>query len=405
MLLPALPCAAADDARAEFVRERAAIAQLEAALGMRADDVTFADAFEDGGATTLRTCTGIASDRDDDRLDDCVESGRGRFLGRHDTGTSADDPDTDGDGLLDGDEVLGTAAGLDLPALGVHPLRRNILLEYDWFDSSAECGFPTHRPTPGAIARVAQMFASAPVSNPDGSTGITVLQDYGQGGAFAGGNAITGWPARLPGTFDATHAAIKSANFDPKRAGYFHYVLMAYSYRGTTSSGYAEIVGDDLLVTLQCARSDQIAANAIAHELGHNLGLRHGGDVGCNGKPNYASIMNYAYTFSGAEAQCGSGVYAAGFSRGTRPTLDESALDETRGLCGTAPRDFDGDGTLEASLSHDLNPGHASSCGGALTTLGDFDDWSNLAWAGLLDKHGLLKDIQQETDCPPVPKA
>ena len=32
------------------------------------------------------------------------------------------------DGIDDGDEVLGTVAGLDLPAMGTNPLRKNILI-------------------------------------------------------------------------------------------------------------------------------------------------------------------------------------------------------------------------------------------------------------------------------------
>jgi hypothetical protein len=41
------------------------------------------------------------------------------------------------------------------------------------------------------------------------------------------------------------------------------------------------------------------------HELGHNLGLRHGGDEDSgddlegwkNNKPNYRSVMNYLYAW------------------------------------------------------------------------------------------------------------
>ena len=33
------------------------------------------------------------------------------------------------------------------------------------------------------------------------------------------------------------------------------------------------------------------------HELGHNLGLRHGGVDNANCKPHHASVMNYAYQF------------------------------------------------------------------------------------------------------------
>ena len=34
------------------------------------------------------------------------------------------------------------------------------------------------------------------------------------------------------------------------------------------------------------------------HELGHTLGLRHGGGQNRNRKPNYISLMNYRYSFT-----------------------------------------------------------------------------------------------------------
>ena len=35
------------------------------------------------------------------------------------------------------------------------------------------------------------------------------------------------------------------------------------------------------------------------HELGHNLGLRHGGDDNVHRKPNYLSVMNYSFQTTG----------------------------------------------------------------------------------------------------------
>jgi hypothetical protein len=80
-----------------------------------------------------------------------------------------------------------------------------VLLEFDWLDyaGGSDCGPVSHRPSAGAIARVTAMFANAPVTNPDGSTGIHVVHDYGQGGATSGGNLVTGYSAVLPDTFDA----------------------------------------------------------------------------------------------------------------------------------------------------------------------------------------------------------
>ena len=391
----------AGDAKRDYDARRAELASIESALQMKgASDVIFADQFD---ADAVASCT---SDRDADRLPDCVETGTMKYVSPQDTGTSPDSADTDGDGLRDGDEVLGTTAGLDLPALGVSPLRRDVLLEYDWFVHDGECGPVDHRPSAGAIARVSEMFAAAPVVNADGSTGINVVHDYGQGGAATGGNLVTDFPAVLPGSLDARYYEIKNRHFDPKRLGYFHYVLMAHRYNGgSNSSGYAEIVGDDMIVTLHCAKSDANVGNTIAHELGHNLGLDHGGFEPCNDKPNYNSIMNYRYQFAGVDAGCvAAGANATpGFSRGDRLALDEATLDEPQGVCGTLPIDWNRDGTMQSALSHDLNPAQNGSCGGTLTKLQDFDDWKHLTYAGVMDAHGLLAKVKRETGCAGAP--
>jgi hypothetical protein len=66
-------------------------------------------------------------DRDEDDLGDGVETGTGVFVNASDTGTSAANPDTDGDGFNDGFEVLqgsdpndplSTPGGASLPAAG-----------------------------------------------------------------------------------------------------------------------------------------------------------------------------------------------------------------------------------------------------------------------------------------------
>ncbi|MGL4605098.1 MAG: hypothetical protein ACRCU9_13215, partial [Iodobacter sp.] len=93
----------------------------------------------------------------------------------------------------------------------------------------------------------------------------------------------------------------------------FHYLLMGNSQAadGTAgSSGYAEIKGNDIVVTLgdwglNSKTTDaayqlvNFQASTIMHELGHNLGLQHGGDEVNNNKPNYYSTMNYLYQLMG----------------------------------------------------------------------------------------------------------
>ena len=97
--------------------------------------------------------------------------------------------DADADGLLDHWEKDGIDMDgdgdyeLDLPTLGAKRLRADLFLEVDWLnDRTAGVAVPySLRPAPGMTRRLAQMFANAPVANPDGTTGITLHVDAGPG--------------------------------------------------------------------------------------------------------------------------------------------------------------------------------------------------------------------------------
>lgn len=55
--------------------------------------------------------------------------------------------------------------------------------------------------------------------------------------------------------------------------------------------------------------TDEWTRNTIMHEVGHNLGLRHGGFDDCNYKINYNSIMNYKFQFQGIDKKL-SGIWS-----------------------------------------------------------------------------------------------
>lgn len=354
----------------------------------------------------------LGLDSDGDRLDDCFETNTGIFVSAMDTGTNPAVADTDGDSINDGDEVLGTQGGLNLPALGTSPVHKDILVEYDWFDDALECGAHSHRPTSFALAQVTAAFAAAPISNPDGVSGIHFIHDYGQGGRFTGGNRIPDDDGILAtGVNGSEFQDRKSPNFAANRNGYFHYVLLPHRYNVTsTSSGQAELPGDDAIVSLYCAADfDDFVADTIMHELGHNLGLRHGGFEDCNYKPNYNSVMNYLYQFSGIDTNCtptGNGVLS--YSIGARMPLDESSLDENAGMCGGVPLDWNANSVIDAGVvTADLNPSdgqQASTCGGTLTTLQDHDDWLNISLGGISDGDGARLTPIEVVECTnPVP--
>ena len=137
------------------------------------------------------------------------------------------------------------------------------------------------------------------------------------------------------------------------------------------------------------------------HELGHNLGLHHGGrDDPVNCKPNYMSVMSYPYTTLAADPN-----RPLDFSRAALPDLDENALSEPAGIGGPPGRitgfgDSDGvlhgpypaDGPLDFNLNMtiDLTPVVAdinnmkahwkNDCTGVpeYGLLRGRDDWSNL---------------------------
>jgi VCBS repeat-containing protein len=149
--------------------------------------------------------------------------------------------------------------------------------------------------------------------------------------------------------------------FDRERNNFFHYVLFAHS-RGipkstdpaspdfhvpSSSGGRGDLpYGGDAVVTLgwwdNFVGTDLNQASTLAHELGHNLGLWHGGppmqitEVGTspntranvyiesNCKSNYLSLMNYAFGFTGLLDD--DGIPHVDFSGGKIDDVDETLL-------------------------------------------------------------------------------
>ncbi|MCB9507681.1 MAG: DUF4215 domain-containing protein [Myxococcales bacterium] len=322
----------------------------------------------------------VGVDTDGDRIDDCYETNTGIYVSPTNTGTDPDRVDSDGDALPDGDEVFGTEAGLNLPGFGANPNRYDLFLEVDFLEPGT-CA--THQPDADAMDTLVQMFAVAPVSNRDGTRGIHLVVDYGQGHGFTGGNEIPGRAGEYTdGGLGSQFHADKNAYFAANRLGYFHYSVVAETF-STTAAGLGEVGGDDFVVGNGCDTGHTTAV-VIAHEFGHNLGLSHGGDADCNYKPNYQSIMNYLYSYN-VDADCdgvGDGRLFQ-FSTGPNAALDENNLDENVGVCNGIPRDWNGNAILESGVTFDLNSAaNQVNCGGTLTTLTDHDDWGGLYFTG-----------------------
>jgi hypothetical protein len=98
------------------------------------------------------------------------------------------------------------------------------------------------------------------------------------------------------------------------------------------SSGYAEVIGNDFLISMGSfpghTGTEKQFAQTFMHELGHNLGLNHGGSATNtqNCKPHYISIMNYAYQFDTWTAN------PVDFSRVKNVDIDENDPNEVIGM-------------------------------------------------------------------------
>jgi len=252
--------------------------------------------------------------------------------------------DSDGDALKDGWEANGYdhngdgIVDVDLAAMGASPYHKDIFVEIDWMD-----GDHNHRPSYNVVRRLVNAFRKAPLGNPDGVRGIKIHLDRS--------NAVphqtyvdpsAGCP-NLWSRFDT----IKNANFPAARWPIFHYVLFAHSLCPDTAdtpwskiSGYSRgIPASDFIVSLgewSSYGTDDARTGTLMHELGHNIGLTHGGRPGDheNYKPNHLSVMNYSFQASGLRRNSAWGLWD--YQRWNLPPLDENSLDEREGLSGGA---------------------------------------------------------------------
>jgi len=388
--------------------------------------MTEAECEQLGGLGWVSEAT--CDDTDGDRIPDVFELGDCSTANGGFVGSDPNLADTDGDGLDDGDEVYGTLGGLDLSAFGCNPCRIDLLIETDWIYSKGQ-SVDRNKLHINQVNRVVNSFANAPVSNIDGSTGITIHIDYGQipygnGNSFRDPNNnsmlnMNNW--ELDGS---EYQTVKDANFDTNRHGYFHYCLLAdaYSVDGSwiNSSGLAELQGDDFIVSMgqwSVGDTDSIG-NTFMHELGHNLNLRHGGDEDRHYKPNYNSVMNYSYQMCGIDTNGDSlPDQALDYSSGTNMDLLEFSLYESEGVTGNGPAidwNQDGDTTdtlLQRNINCRITNTYANStCGShahqsiwcnylgecddtTCDVLHDYDDWANISLSGLTESDLVPREV------------
>lgn len=375
--------------------------------------------------------------------------------------------DSDGDGIPDFWETNGVDVNhdgiVDL-TLNTNPQHKDLFVEVDAMKS--------YNPKPGVLNAVVSAFAAAPnslVHNPDGQVGVTLhaildetnVADQDFPGAFVEFDQIKqNTNPNIAGGFGtvAERASSNAANMLAAKRLVFRYAIWANHYgdSSNTSSGVSEIGGNDFMVTLGTwvdhgTFNEQ--AGTFMHELGHTLGLHHGGAGGAddiNNKPNYYSIMNYTWqvphyssTSSPAAEQAYTASWNLDYSRENLGTLNESHLNEGNGIGGDpnvttmiGPRlvspignvkarfvpeggavDFNGDGdTSDSDVNVDISFVGDSNNDGTITsadgspgqTLNGHDDWSNLQYgfrfsdgfadgvhpAGIVENNETLQEVQ-----------
>ena len=251
-------------------------------------------------------------DSDGDGLGNNLEQTVGTCVSTTDTVGSQFKPctagraaDSDLDGIADYAELLGVdevTEDLPLRRWGAHPLHKDVFAEVDW-DNGLGAGYllTGQWNDLGADPFATRLHdgykdgTAEELDNPDGVDGINLHFDvagspwldkdtnlalfFDGGGSSQAVDVCTSFSSRR---LDSMNVA---------RRPYFHYVCV-----DDEDGGVGNRPGLSVRVT------NQTNGAVVIHELGHNMGLSHGGFEAFNGKPHYVSVMNYGFPGDRASA-------------------------------------------------------------------------------------------------------
>jgi len=368
--------------------------------------------------------------------------------------------DTDGDGLpdiweengfdYDGDDT----PDVDLPGMGALKDHKDIFVYIDWLGE----GFlgHDHKPDQKSIDAVVDAFAAAPVDCDEmgqNCKGINLHVVYGNEIDETDENRELGSVSGPDPACDYTwgeFAILKEDNFPPKMWPIFHYAIFGHelpiipcidgrpggvSRNDDDESGTALFYqgSSDFVIGLGAwelffglelnTASTTSTAGTFMHELGHNLGLGHGGvvlDVNGNAigsehtlyKPNHLSVMNYSFSHRGLKLKDDSKGYMdySRFSTTDLPDLDETNLSEADGInAGDKVKDYatmyfcqdavdpeegvwvqglqqsidwNCDGETTNDVSTNINKDESDSEENILSTLTTVNEWKHLNYKG-----------------------
>jgi len=172
--------------------------------------------------------------------------------------------------------------------------RRDIYVEYDWLID--------HAPSTTAISNVVSAFNTAGIN-------LHVQADQNTNKHWMQVQPVTMEGVPNPNTefnqikrfFFGTSADKLNSNYLTAKRQAFHYTLFGHQLENpnTSLSGMAEISGNDIFIAMASFGTPTIdqTAGTFMHELGHNLGLAHGGpetlsEATIDCKPNSVSVMS-----------------------------------------------------------------------------------------------------------------
>lgn len=255
--------------------------------------------------------------------------------------------DIDGDNLCDFWEIVGFFDWehdqfVDLPAMGADPYIRDLFLEIDYL--KGQTNSEQFRISAKSIKLVQDAFNNAPCKNLAeqetlSQCGIHLHVDHGESfqmwsgvpwSKYSDAEEIK-YKENIVAT-DSNFNSLESSNggdyFKPWRESIFYYGIAVDTSCEKTESckgesktnecncngGWASKKYPHLLLpkrtrmNSECATASEKqpqtyyfadrefrAAYSLMHEIGHLLGLEHGGKDAINNKPNYISVMNYAF--------------------------------------------------------------------------------------------------------------
>jgi hypothetical protein len=309
--------------------------------------------------------------------------------------------DEDGDGIPNGWEEKGVdinndrKVDLDLPSLGADPYHKDIFLEIDYMD--------LNEPLDKSINDVVSAFRDSPVTNPDGMNGITLHIDVDDSiSPNDYSNPDTKIKAKYFGTVEQRTRNDADIILGIKEKIYFYAI---FSNSGGASGCQYPDCRDIHIGVVPAPYKQFLQSASLMHELGHGLGLFHGGfeaEKDVDNKSNYLSLMHAAFLYD---------VPLLDYSGCELPPLDENNLREQEGIGRSCPEgrmtvffspfptivptgvpvDWNHDGDFDdTGVIADINRD------GKLTILHGHDDWSNLKFGKFITASTASSSEQQQ---------